>query len=332
MVIVGSGPAGLAAAVYAASEGLHTVVLEPVVPGGQAGTSASIRNYLGFHRGVSGEELIGRAVEQAWLFGVDFVLTQPATNLEVRGDRRVVSTADGSELAARAVILATGVNWRRIGVPGLEALVGAGVFYGAASAEAKAIQGRDTFVVGAGNSAGQAALHLARYASSVTMLVRRASLAETMSDYLVREIEAATNVAVRFNVEVFDGGGAGSLEWIEIRDRITGQTSHSAAAALFLMIGAEPHTDWLPAGSATGRTSVHPHGEGPRRSAFPRLGLGNAPPCSWKPASPACSQRETSDMGRSSAWHPLLVMVRSPSPKFTSTSPAKGPSTHRCHH
>ncbi len=246
LLIVGAGPAGLAAAVYAASEGLHTVILEPVVPGGQAATSALIRNYLGFHRGISGDELTGRAVEQAWLFGVDFVLTQAAESVQVRGDQRVVRTADGSEIAARAVILATGVSWRRLGLPELEALVGSGVFYGAASAEAKAQQGRDTFVVGAGNSAGQAALHLARYASSVTMLVRRASLTETMSDYLVREIEAAHNVNVRYTVEVSNGGGAGSLEWIEIRDRITGQTTPSRAAALFLMIGAEPHTDWLP--------------------------------------------------------------------------------------
>ena len=247
LLIVGAGPAGLAASVYAASEGLHTVILEPVVPGGQAGTSALIRNYLGFHRGVSGEELIGRAVEQAWLFGVDFVLTQPAADLTVRGDDRVIRTADGNEVAARAVILATGVSWRRLDVPGLEALVGTGVFYGAAGAEARAMQGRDTFIVGAGNSAGQAALHLARYAASVTMLVRRTSLDATMSEYLVREIQAAPNINVRFSVEVSDGGGTSCLEWIEIRDRTSGVTSRSPATALFLMIGAEPHTDWLPA-------------------------------------------------------------------------------------
>lgn len=247
LVIVGAGPAGLAAAVYAASEGLHTVILEPVVPGGQAGTSASIRNYLGFHRGVTGEELIGRAVEQAWLFGVDFVLTQPAASLEVRGDERVIRTGDGSEISAKAAVIATGVTWRRIGVPALEALVGTGVFYGAASAEAKAMQDHDGFIVGAGNSAGQAALHLARYASSVTMLVRRSNLSDTMSDYLVKEIEAAPNVDVRFNVEISDGGGEGHLEWIEIRDRTTGATQTKPASALFLMIGAVPDTDWLPA-------------------------------------------------------------------------------------
>ena len=246
LIIVGAGPGGLAAAVYAASEGLDAVVLEPVVPGGQAGTSALIRNYLGFQRGISGEDLIGRAVEQAWLFGVDFVLTQQATGLAVRGNDRVIRTADGSEVAARAVILAVGVEWRRLGVPALEALVGAGVFYGAAGAEAKAMQGRDVYIVGAGNSAGQAALHLSRYASSVTMLVRQDSLVATMSDYLIRQIEVAPNVAVRFGTEVIDGGGDGHLEEITVRERTTGDTSAHPASALFVMIGAEPHTDWLP--------------------------------------------------------------------------------------
>jgi thioredoxin reductase (NADPH) len=205
-----------------------------------------IRNYLGFQRGISGEDLIGRAVEQAWLFGVDFVLTQQATGLAVRGNDRVIRTADGSEVAARAVILAVGVEWRRLGVPALEALVGAGVFYGAAGAEAKAMQGRDVHIVGAGNSAGQAALHLSRYASSVTMLVRQVSLVATMSDYLIRQIEVAPNVAVRFGTEVIDGGGDGHLEEITVRDRTTGDTSAHPASALFVMIGAEPHTDWLP--------------------------------------------------------------------------------------
>ena len=246
LVIVGAGPGGLAAAVYAASEGLDAVVLEPVVPGGQAGTSALIRNYLGFQRGISGEDLIGRAVEQAWLFGVDFVLTQQATGLAVRGNDRVIRTADGSEVAAPAVILAVGVEWRRLGVLALEALVGAGVFYGAAGAEAKAMQGRDVYIVGAGNSAGQAALHLSRYASSVTMLVRQESLVATMSDYLVRQIDVASNVAVRFATEVIDGGGDGHLEEITVRERTTGYTSALPASALFVMIGAEPHTDWLP--------------------------------------------------------------------------------------
>jgi len=169
VAIIGAGPAGLAAAVYAASEGLSTLVLEPVVPGGQAGTSSLIRNYLGFPRGLSGEELTNRALEQAWLFGAHLVVSQPATRLTARGPARVIQTSDGSEVTARTVVLATGVSWRRLGLPALEALIGAGVFYGAAAAEARAMSGRDVFVVGAGNSAGQAAIHLAKYAACVTM-------------------------------------------------------------------------------------------------------------------------------------------------------------------
>src|SRR5215212_210108 len=172
VVVVGAGPAGLAAAVYASSEGLETMVLEPEIPGGQAGTSSLIRNYLGFQRGISGEELAVRAVEQAWLFGADFVLTQTVSGISARGDVRVVRTADGTEVEARAVVLASGVTWRRLGVPSLEAPVGRGVFYGAAGSEARALAGQDVFVVGGGNSAGQAALHLARYARSVTVVVR----------------------------------------------------------------------------------------------------------------------------------------------------------------
>ena len=188
VMVLGAGPAGLAAAVYAASEGLHTMVLEPEVAGGQAGTSSLIRNYLGFRHGVSGEELAGRATEQAWLFGADIVMAQRAAKLEVRGDDRIVHTGDGSSVAARAVVLATGVTWRRLDIPALEARVGAGVFYGAARAEAQAMRGRDVVVVGGGNSAGQAAVHLARYARSVTMLVRGGGLAASMSTYLITEI------------------------------------------------------------------------------------------------------------------------------------------------
>ena len=185
-------------------------MLEETVSGGQAGSSPMIRNYPGFPHGVSGHELTRRACEQAWMFGAHMVFSQPATGLECRGGERVVHLADGHQIAARAVIVATGIAWRRLGVPRLEALVGSGVFYGAAGSEARAMEGRDVFVVGAGNSAGQTALHLARYARQVTMLVRGDSLARSMSDYLIREIEATPNITVRLHTEVTDGHGSGS--------------------------------------------------------------------------------------------------------------------------
>ena len=244
VVIIGAGPAGLAAAVYAASEGLSTLVLEPDVPGGQAGTSSLIRNYPGFPHGLSGEDLTNRAIEQAWLLGANIVLAR-ATELTARGPEQIVRTADGSEVAARAVIIATGVAWRRLGVPALEALVGAGVFYGAAGAEARAMAGRHVVVVGAGNSAGQAALHLARYAASVTLAVRGQGLRASMSEYLVTEISKTAGIAVRTGTEVIDGGGRASLQTLTLRDRASGATEAVTASALFMMIGAEPRTQWL---------------------------------------------------------------------------------------
>ena len=245
LIIVGAGPAGLAAAVYAASEGLDTLVVEPQVAGGQAGTSAMIRNYLGFPRGIGGGDLANRALEQAWLFGANLVLAQRATGLRADGPKRLVQLSDGDEVAAEAVVVASGVSWRRIGVPRLEALVGAGVFYGAAGAEARAMEGQDVFVVGAGNSAGQAALHLAKYAASVTVLVRGPDLAANMSDYLVQELEQAGNVAVRLRTRVVDGLGDHRLEGLRLRREGGGATEEVPAAALFVMIGGEPRTDWL---------------------------------------------------------------------------------------
>jgi len=245
VAVLGAGPAGLAAAVYAASEGLHTLVIEPRVVGGQAGTSAMIRNYLGFPRGIGGGDLANRALEQAWLFGVNLVLAQEATGLRAAGPDRLVRLSDGGEIAAHAVVIASGAAWRRVGVPSLEALLGVGVFYGAAGAEARAMEGRDVFVVGAGNSAAQAALHLARYAASVTILCRRDALARSMSDYLVQQIERAPNIVVRFQTEPVDGHGGGRLEGITLRDRRSGATQDVPAGALFVMIGAEPRTDWL---------------------------------------------------------------------------------------
>jgi thioredoxin reductase (NADPH) len=246
VVIVGAGPAGLAAAVYGASEGLRTALLEREAFGGQAGTSSRIRNYLGFPNGVSGVELAQRAYEQAWVFGTHFVYGNPATSLTQDRDLLVVGLRDGSEVKARAVVIATGVSYRRLGVPELEALVGAGVFYGAGTIEAQAVAGKPALVVGGGNSAGQAALHLAKYAQQVTILVRSQSLAASMSDYLIRQIEAAPNVDVRYRCEVAGGGGSGHLEHLLLQNRDSGETELVPAAGLFVLIGAQPFTGWLP--------------------------------------------------------------------------------------
>ena len=245
VAIVGAGPAGLAAAVYGASEGLRTVVIEPLALGGQAGTSSRIRNYLGFPRGVSGSDLTARAYEQARQFGAEFVFSPAATGVAVRGGDRVVLLSDGSEATARAVVIATGVAYRRLGVPALDRLVGMGVYYGAAGAEARALTGEHVLVVGAGNSAGQAALHLARFAARVTILARGQSLAASMSDYLIRELEIADRIEVRLHARVVDGTGSERLETVVVEDARTGRRESLAAAAAFVLIGARPQTDWL---------------------------------------------------------------------------------------
>ena len=245
VVIVGAG-AGLAAAVYGASEGLRTALLEREAFGGQAGTSSRIRNYLGFPDGVSGGELAQRAYEQAWVFGTHLVYGNAATSLAKDQDLLVVGLEDGSQARARAVVIASGVSYRRLGIPELEALAGAGVFYGAGTIEAQAVAGKPAFVVGGGNSAGQAALHLSKYAQQVTILIRSQSLAASMSDYLIREIEAAPNVDVRYRCEVAGGGGNGHLEQLLLRNRDSGKTERTPAAGLFILIGAQPFTSWLP--------------------------------------------------------------------------------------
>ena len=244
LIVIGAGPAGLSAATYGASEGLHTLLLEPEAIGGQAGTSSLIRNYLGFPRGISGRDLAQWASQQANLFGAELVYA-PATGLHASGADRVVTLADGSQAAARAVLVATGAAYRRLQAPGVEELLGAGVFYGAAVSEAPAMAGRQVFVVGAGNSAGQAALHLAKYAEQVTLLVRGDSLGQTMSDYLVTQIQATETITVRLHTEVVGAGGAGRLEQLTLRATRTGSTETVPAMALFILIGAQPHTDWL---------------------------------------------------------------------------------------
>ena len=246
VAIVGAGPAGLSAAVYAASEGLSTMIIDPSVPGGQAGTSSRIRNYLGFPRGLSGSELTNRATEQAWLFGAEFLLARHVKELHRSEDGYVLALSDDTDVTARAVVLATGVDWRRLAVPSVEALLGAGVFYGAAGTEADALRGEPVFVIGGGNSAGQAAVHLARHAKSVTILIRGESLAASMSDYLIRELEAIENVTIRATTEVVAASGETRLQRLTLRQRQTGTEEQVDAAALFVMIGGQPYTEWLP--------------------------------------------------------------------------------------
>jgi len=244
LAVVGAGPAGLAAAVYAASEGLDTVMVEAEARGGQAGTSSLIRNYLGFPGGISGEDLARRASEQAILFGAKFVYAGVA-DLRPGAGRHALVLDGGGAIEARAVLLATGVHYRRLEAPGVEALLGAGVYYGAATTEAPALRGESVFVAAAANSAGQAALHLSRYASEVTILVRGPSLGAKMSDYLVRDIERAPNIAVRTSTEVAAAAGAGRLERLTLRRNSDEEVVD--AAGLFVLVGAAPKTDWLPA-------------------------------------------------------------------------------------
>ena len=244
VVVVGAGPAGLGAAVYAASEGLRTTVIDSGAVGGQAGSSSLIRNYLGFPRGLGGGELAQRAYQQAWLFGTRFRLTERVVSLEPQEEGLVVRCADGVEVTARAVVLALGVEYRRLEVPGLVELEGAGVYYGAAISEARAVEGEEVYLVGGGNSAGQAALHLARYARHVTILVRGETLASSMSQYLIEALGETANIDVRFRTSVVAGGGEGRLESLELeRD---GARETVPAAALFVLIGARPLTEWLP--------------------------------------------------------------------------------------
>jgi thioredoxin reductase (NADPH) len=245
LVIVGGGPAGLGAAVNAGSEGLRTLVLEPYSIGGQAGASALIRNYLGFPRGVSGAELTIRAYEQAWVFGVEFVFLREATGLAKTGRGLSLSLSDGGGVHGKTVLICTGVSYRRLEAPKLAALTGAGVFYGAAAGEASAMEGLTVYIAGAGNSAGQAALHLARHARRVELLVRGPNLARTMSDYLIKEIEYVPKIVVQTNTIVVDGHGERRLEGLTLRNTATGQERTVPTEALFVMIGAEPHTEWL---------------------------------------------------------------------------------------
>jgi thioredoxin reductase (NADPH) len=246
LIVVGAGPAGLTAAVSASSEGLRTLVVEREAIGGQAGSSSLIRNYLGFSRGVSGAELAQRAYQQAWVFGARFLLMREAAELGSSEDRLRLVVGEIGSVTGAAVVLATGVSYRRLGIAALDELVGSGVFYGAATSESRSLEDEDVFVVGGGNSAGQAAMHLCRYARQVTLLVRGPDLSASMSSYLRETIEVTNNIDVRVATEVVGGGGANRLEHLVLRDCSTGGQEEVEAAGLFLLIGAHPHTDWLP--------------------------------------------------------------------------------------
>jgi thioredoxin reductase (NADPH) len=245
LVVIGGGPAGLGAAVYGASEGLRTVLVERTATGGQAGQSSRIENYLGFPDGVSGAQLTDRARRQAAKFGAEVLTTREVVSLEICGSARRVTFADGTSIDAHTVILATGVTYRRLAAPGLDELTGRGVYYGSALTEASACLGQDVYIVGGANSAGQAAMYLARHAKSVTLLVRGPSLEQSMSYYLIKQIADMPNISVRTCTEVVGASGDDHLESLTLRNTASGETETVDAQLLFLFIGAAPLTDWL---------------------------------------------------------------------------------------
>lgn len=245
LVIVGGGPAGLAAAVYGASEGLRTVMLEREAPGGQAGTSSRIENYLGFPVGLSGADLARRAVTQAKRFGVEILAPQEAKSVRMEENYRLLKLADGSEISCHALILAMGVAWRRLTVPGVEQFTGAGVYYGAAQTEAAACQDEEVYVVGGANSAGQAAMYFSKYASKVRILVRGESLTKSMSQYLIDQIEGTDNIEVLPFHSVVEAQGGDRLEKILVKDAQSGEIKTFETNSLFIFIGATPSTEWL---------------------------------------------------------------------------------------
>jgi thioredoxin reductase (NADPH) len=245
LIIVGAGPAGLAAAVYGASEGLRTVIIDCEAPGGQAGMSSLIENYLGFPEGLSGSELAGRSLRQAERFGAEIVVARQAVGLRVEEPNRVVVLDDGEELRAQAVLLSLGVSWRMLEAPGCDRLIGRGVYYGAAAAAVPTCRDRDVYLLGAGNSAGQAALYLARYARSVTMVAPEPDFADRMSEYLLSRVRSIPNVHLRPGAKVIEAEGNDVLQTITIEDVETGERETAETSTLFVYIGARPRTEWL---------------------------------------------------------------------------------------
>lgn len=245
LMIVGGGPSGLAAAVYGASEGLHTVLVEREAPGGQAGSSSRIENYLGFPGGLSGQELTARAVAQARKFAAELLSPLEATSLRIQPPHKVVTFTNGAEISCGALIVASGLQWRKLDVPGLDRLQGAGVYYGGGLTEASTCKDEEVFIVGGANSAGQAAMHFSRFARQVIMLVRGKSLSATMSQYLIDQISKTPNIRVETRSQVVEAHGADHLEELSVRCDTTGNVDSVQAAALFIFIGAEPKTAWL---------------------------------------------------------------------------------------
>ncbi|GAA1326003.1 FAD-dependent oxidoreductase [Pseudonocardia xinjiangensis] len=245
LIVIGGGPAGLGSAVYGASEGLRTVLVERQATGGQAGQSSRIENYLGFPDGVSGAQLTDRARRQAAKFGAEVLTARDVVALEARGSARVVRFGDGSEIAAHAVVLATGVSYRNLNAPGVADLTGRGVFYGSAATEAPGCRGEDVYIVGGANSAGQAAVFFSRHAATVTVLVRGPDLEASMSTYLIKQLDAIDNISVRTRTEVVEAHGDGHLQSLTICDRQSGAVESVKAASMFVFIGAAPRTEWL---------------------------------------------------------------------------------------
>ena len=246
LAIIGGGPAGLAAAVYGASEGLHTVIIEREAPGGQAGLSSRIENYLGFPSGLTGADLARRAVAQARRFDVEILSPQEAHGIRIDGPYRFLQLANGSEISCHALLLAMGVQWRTLDVPGIDRLQGAGVYYGGGASEAIACRGETVYIVGGANSAGQAAMHFSKFAEKVVMLIRGNSLASTMSHYLIEQIQTTSNIEVWTNRSVSEVHGDTRLTAITIKNAATGETTQLPASSLFIFIGAQPRTEWLP--------------------------------------------------------------------------------------
>jgi thioredoxin reductase (NADPH) len=245
LAIVGGGPAGLAAAVYGASEGLHTVMIEREAPGGQAGMSSRIENYLGFPMGLSGGDLARRAVVQAQRFGVEILSPQEAASVRVEGPYRIIKFIDGNEISCHALMIATGVQWRRLGAPGIDRLQGAGVYYGGGATEALSCKGEIVYVIGGANSAGQAAMNFAKYAERVVIVVRGSSLSSTMSQYLIDQIKERPNIQIWPNASVAEAHGDTHLEEITFLCSDTNKPERVPATSMFIFIGASPRTDWL---------------------------------------------------------------------------------------